>query len=85
MRPRKGSSAVPPFFLGRSENYGVLWRHWQPFLGSRKVILIYEIRIQGLRFLNKIVTTSWSWESVDLVRGPREGQIAPRPKITCVF
>ena len=37
------------------------------------------------RFLNNMVTTSWSWESFDLVRGPKEGQIAPRPRITCVF
>ena len=37
------------------------------------------------RFLNNMVTTSWSCESFDLVRGPKEGQIAPRPKITGVF
>ena len=37
------------------------------------------------RFLNNMVTTSWSCESFDLVRGPKEGQIAPRPRITYVF
>ena len=25
------------------------------------------------RFLNNMVTTSWSWESFDLVRGPKRG------------
>ena len=32
-----------------------------------------------------MVTTSWSCESFDLVRGPKEGQTAPHPKITGVF
>ena len=39
----------------------------------------------GCRFLNNMVTASWSCESFDLVRGPKEGQIAPRPRITGVF
>ena len=37
------------------------------------------------RFLNNMVTTSWSCESFDLVRGPKEGRIAPRPRITNVY
>ena len=30
-----------------------------------------------------MVTTSWSCESFDLVGGPKESQIAPRPRISC--
>ena len=37
------------------------------------------------RFLNNMVTTSWSYESFDLAISPKEGQIAPRPRITYVF
>ena len=36
----KGSSAVPPYSLGRDENFGVLATGWQSNLASPKVILI---------------------------------------------
>ena len=34
-------------------------------------------------FLNRMMTTNWSWEPFVLMRGLKEGQIAPHPTITC--
>ena len=46
-KPHNRASAVPPYFRGRNENFGVLGAHWRPNVGLMKVILIYKIRIQG--------------------------------------
>ena len=36
-------------------------------------------------FLSRMMTTNWSWEPFVLIRRPKEGQIAPPPRITYVF
>ena len=45
----------------------------------------YTRKTEVRMLLSRMMTTSWSRVSFVGIRGPKEGQIAPRPKITGVF
>ena len=74
--PHTQDSIRPPFPREESQTRAM------PCTGS---LSFSKRKTEVCMLLSRMMTTSWSWEPFVLIGGPKEGHIAPHPRITAVF